>query len=230
MIRGRGGVCRGEIIERMRRQCLSDRTTFLKHDFGRGGTAGVPETYEVTVRQIARSSLTSSGHARRMCRLAQFIHAGTLLEIGTSLGLTTAYLASANPNARVISLEGCPELSRIARRNLEQLGIGNAEVITGNFDDTLPGALRLLGKADLVFIDGNHRGEALEEYFRQCLDYVQNDSVVVIDDIRCAPDMEQAWDRIRSHESVRVSLDFFSSGWLLFRKELSREHFRMRYF
>jgi predicted O-methyltransferase YrrM len=139
-------------------------------------------------------------------------------------------LASAHPAARVISLEGCPELSRLARLNLGGLGIRNAEVITGPFSETLPRAVAAAGKVGLVYIDGNHRGSALIEYFNLCLEHADNDTIIVIDDIRSSPDMEQAWEQIRNHSTVRVSLDLYFSGWLFFRSELSREHFKLRYF
>lgn len=217
-------------IEALRWQCLKSDAVIVKTDYGTGANevTGIT-TYPVKIRDIARRSLTSPGHARRLCRLAQYLQAETVLEIGTSLGITASYLAMANPNARVVTLEGCPELSRIAMSHFNLLGIGNVELITGPFHFTLQAALENLKKVDLVYIDGNHCREAVLEYFDQCLGFMTNDAVMVFDDIRSSSGMEDAWRVIRKHRDVRVSLDFFLSGWVLFREELSRQHFRLRY-
>jgi len=154
---------------------------------------------------------------------------GRILEIGTSLGITTSYLACANPESRIITLEGCPELSRKAREHFRKLGIKNAEVMEGRFEDTLSKALDMLGGVDFVFIDGNHRKEAVLDYYAKCLAFSNNDTIMVIDDIHSTAEMEQAWEQIRQMKDIRISLDFFFSGWLFFRKESSKQHFRLRY-
>lgn len=217
-------------VERLRRELKQSRMVIRKTDYGKSPAGRFqPVEYPVSISHIANHSLTSVRHARRLFRLARFLNANTMLELGTSLGLTAAYLALARPGAQVITLEGCPELSRIARQNCKKLGIPDVEVVTGPFSETLTPALRQLGKADLIYIDGNHQEEAVTGYFEQCLDFITNDTVVVFDDIRHSEGMEEAWNKICRHERVKISLDLFFSGWILFRKESSREHFRLRH-
>ena len=99
----------------------------------------------------------------------------------------------------------------------------------GRFEDTLTVALKKLGSVDLVYIDGNHRKEALLDYFDRCLNYIHNNSVIVCDDIHASKGMEEAWNIIIQRPGVTVSLDFFYSGWVFFRKESSLQHFKLRY-
>lgn len=219
----------GERIELIRKECLKSRETIRKTDYGKNGQGQQGVTYDIKIKEIASSSLTSPRHARRLNCLAGYLKAGNILEIGTSLGITTAYLALSNAGSRVITLEGCPELSRIARGHFSRLGLENAEVLEGRFEDTLEEALKKLGKADLVYIDGNHRKEALLDYFGTCMNYIHNNSVIVCDDIHSSEGMEEAWQEIIKRPEVTVSLDFFYSGWVFFRKESSRQHFRLRY-
>lgn len=218
-----------EQIEEIRLECLNSDEIIRKTDYGQGGDNISGRIYPVTVRKIARTSLSHPGHARRLYRLVRFIQAGKILEIGTSLGITTAYLALANPDARVITLEGCPELGRKARENFKRLGIRNIELIQGRFEDNLRGALDKLGTADLVFIDGNHHKEAMLDYYDQCFRHSGNNTIIVFDDIHSSPGTEEAWEIIRQKGEVKVSLDLFSSGWLIFRKESPKQHFRLRY-
>lgn len=219
----------GDRIEQIRHECKKSKEIINKTDYGNGGTNNHGITYPVTLQHIVRTSLTSPRHARRLYRLAWFMKAERILEIGTSLGLTTAYLAQANPGARIISLEGCPELSRKAREHFKRLGLENIEVMEGRFEDTLPEALERLGTVDLVFIDGNHRKEAVLDYYEKCFAHSCNDTVMVFDDIRASAGMEQAWELLRQEQEVRISLDFFFTGWIFFRKESSKQHFRLRY-
>lgn len=201
----------------------------MKTDFGSGAGAADRSEYPVSIKEIARKSLMSQKHALRLHHLARYLHPTRILELGTSLGLTTAYLALADPNARVVSLEGCPELCKLARKNLKELDVYNAEVVEGHFKKTLGKALSDLGRVDFLLIDGDHRKESVLSYFEQCYPYLHNDSVVILDDIRLTPEMEEAWELIIRKCEVTISLDFFSSGWLFFRKESSKEHFRLRY-
>jgi predicted O-methyltransferase YrrM len=216
-------------IENLRKDCLNSHEIIQKTDFGQNKKKPGVIHYPVKVKEIAASSLSAPRQARRLFRLAKFTGAGRILEIGTSLGLTASYLALANPNGKVITLEGCPELSRKAREHFTLLGIDNAELLEGRFEDTLDKALEKLGTVDLVYIDGNHRKEALLNYFERCMNYVHNNSVIVCDDIHSSREMEQAWEEITGRKEVTVSLDLFFSGWVFFRKESSRQHFRLRY-
>jgi predicted O-methyltransferase YrrM len=229
VVRKDNAVEGGERIETIRKECLKSRETIRKTDFGKSVQGKPVVTYDITIKKIAAASLTSPRHARRLNRLAHYLKAENILEIGTSLGITTAYLALSNPGSRVITLEGCPELSRIARGHFSRLGLENAAVIEGRFEDTLGEALKKLGKVDLVYIDGNHRKESLLDYFECCVNYVHNNSVIVCDDIHASEGMKEAWEQIIQRPEVMVSLDFFYSGWIFFRKESSRQHFRLRY-
>jgi predicted O-methyltransferase YrrM len=219
----------GEMIEQIRKECLESKETIRKTDYGKSSLERSSVTYDISIKDIASASLTSPRHARRLSRLARYMKAERILEIGTSLGITSAYLALSSPGSRVITLEGCTELSRIARGYFSRLGLGNTELIEGRFEDTLGEALKKLGSADLVYIDGNHRKEALLDYFDRCVNYIHNNSVIVCDDIHASKEMEEAWELILQKPEVTVSLDFFYSGWVFFRKESSRQHFRLRY-
>jgi predicted O-methyltransferase YrrM len=216
-------------IEAIRKQCRNNNDTIVKTDYGNNSGSRQAFSYPVSIRKIAHYSLTPPRYARRLFHLAQFLKASHILEIGTSLGLTTAYLAIACPQAKIITLEGCPELCRIAKEHFNRLKIKNIEVIQGQFENTIPLALQKLGKIDLVYIDGNHRKSAMLDYYEKCVEHSDNNSIMVFDDIRGSIDTENAWEEIKQKKKVVVSLDFFFSGWVLFRKESSREHLNLRY-
>jgi predicted O-methyltransferase YrrM len=214
-------------VEEMRRSYLKGRQVIMKTDLGAGGAA--VQRYPVRLSRLARSSSSPAYRAARLFRLVKFTGASTIIELGTALGISSAYMGKANPGARIFTLEGCPELAETARQNFRELGLANVTLVEGDFEATLPGVLTDLDQADLVFFDGNHQYEATMRYFGQCMEKAGDDSVFVFDDIHCSPQMERAWEEIKSYRDVTVSLDLFHMGIILFRKELSRQHFILRY-
>jgi predicted O-methyltransferase YrrM len=151
-----------------------------------------------------------------------------ILELGTSLGITASYLASANKGPQVTTLEGAATISTLAQQTFNAQQLTNIKLITGNFDDTLKDAVTK--NYDFVFIDGNHRKEPTLRYFQQLLSCVHNNSVMVFDDIHWSKEMEGAWEEIKNHSSVTLTVDLFFIGLVFFRKEQKeKEHFVLRF-
>jgi len=135
------------------------------------------------------------------------IQPAVILELGTSLGISTLALALGAPDRKVISIEGCPELAAIARENLRNHGADNAEVLSMEFSEAL-NHLRSLGiMVGMAFIDGNHRGKALEEYVH-LIRGMGEEMIIVADDIRMNRDMTSTWKLL---STVRIT-DRFSGA------------------
>jgi predicted O-methyltransferase YrrM len=160
-------------------------------------------------------------------RLAEMARPSCSLELGSNLGLTTAYLASAVSPSKVISIEGDPELANLAAENLQRLDLKNVEIVTANFDDVLPEVLHN-HTIDFFFIDGNHTKDATLRYWNMIAPHLTPRSVVVFDDIHWSEGMEEAWNEIISDSRVRLSLDFYCMGVLFFRDGLTRQHFVLK--
>jgi predicted O-methyltransferase YrrM len=215
-------------IESIRKKLLHDNTSITVEDFGAGSR--IIGTKKRIVKKIASTSLKPKKYSQLLHRMVKHYQPKTILEIGTSLGITTSYLAKAGDNASVITMEGANAIASIAKQNFESLGISNIQQVIGNFDDTLPATLSSLPTIDLAFIDGNHRYEPTINYFRQILDKSNNDSIIILDDIYWSSEMEQAWNWVKQHEQVRLTIDLFAIGIVVLRKEvLHQQHFRIRY-
>lgn len=198
-------------IEILRQKMVASGLAVNVVDYGVGATdsSGATESKR-SVRSIALRAASSVRQGRMLFRIANHLQPGTLLELGTSVGIGSMYLASAGQKSKLITLEGSPELAHIARMNLEYLGLSDrAEVREGSFEQTLQGALADLKKLDLVFLDGNHRPEPTLRYFEACLAFAHEKTVFVLDDVHWSPGMAEAWQKIRAHPRVRLSLDFF---------------------
>lgn len=217
-----------ETIENLRQLLLHDEKPVTIEDMGAGSRVKKEKTRKVC--EIAASSLKPSKFSQLLFRMADHYAAGNILELGTSLGITTAYLASAGKKVQVTTLEGASEVAAIASANFRKLGLSNIELIQGNFDDTLEAVLQKNKRFDMVFVDGNHRYEPTLRYFRQLLPFVHENSILIFDDIHWSSEMEQAWKEIMAHEAVTLSIDLFFIGIVFFRNEQQvKQHFTIRF-
>jgi predicted O-methyltransferase YrrM len=216
-------------IEKIRMELLKNDNIIDVEDYG-AGSAGANHKQR-KIKDIARLSLKSPKYARLLYHLSKFIKAEHIIELGTSLGITTSYLARSNPNTQVITFEGAENIADIASSNFQKLHLHNIRLIRGDFDKTLPELLHSSGnKYDLIYIDGNHTYEATVRYFNMLLPFTHEHSLVIFDDIHWSNGMENAWEEIRSHASITLSIDLFFIGLVFFRRsQMVPQHFRIRF-
>lgn len=214
--------------EQYRQELVHSRQRIPVKDLGAGSQRH--PTAERITGHIARASLQRPRYARFLYRLCQYLRVQTVLELGTSFGITTQYLAlGAGPESRVFTLEGNPSSAAIAREGFIRSGLNNVQLTEGAFDEKLPELLSGLTQLDLVFLDGNHRLEPTLKYFRLVEPLLHKASVVVVDDIYWSAEMQQAWRELCAHDRVTLQIDMFQFGLLFFNTDLSREHFILRY-
>ena len=217
-----------EKVETLRSQLLNDNRVLEVEDFGAGST--VDKKNNRRISSIAKNAAKPKKFGQLLFRMIKHYQPATILELGTSLGITTSYLSLAKPDARLITMEGSKEIADKAKQNLKAIELKNIELIEGNFDDTLSSAVRGLSSVDFAFIDGNHRKEPTERYFKELLAKTNNNSILVFDDIHWSSEMEAAWETIKNNAAVTCSIDLFFIGIVFFRKEFKeKQHFVIRY-
>ena len=228
VLNDRSGYMPPAEIEVLRRALQQDERRLGIEDFGAGSR--LSGTKQRSVAELARTALKPKKYAQLLYRLVKHYRPDTILELGTSRGLTTAYLAAANPNASITTIEGSQAIASVAAENFTKLGLKNIRQQTGNFDDLLPGTLEHLKRVDLAYIDGNHRYHPTLNYFSQLLPYLHNNSILVFDDIHWSPEMEKAWNEIRQHPTVQCTVEVFFLGFVFFRSEFKvKQHFAVRF-
>ena len=215
-------------IEKLRKQLVKNKEVLQIEDMGAGSR--VSATKERTVSQLARTAVKPEKYSQLFYRLVKKYKPETIVELGTSLGITTAYLATASPTATIVTIEGSSEIQKIAQQNFMHLGLPNIRSMQGDFDEVLPVITGQLTTVNLAYIDGNHRYAPTMNYFFQFLEKMNNDTILVFDDIHWSAEMEQAWQEIKQHPAVRCTIDIFFLGFVFFKKEFKhKQHFTIRF-
>jgi predicted O-methyltransferase YrrM len=215
-----------EIIERHRREVYSDHSPIKDTDPGAGSFSRIKQS---GIGKKARTSSLSKSTGRLLCRIVQDVKPERCLELGTSVGLGSMYLAIGSPETEVITIEGNPDLAKAARKYAESLGFNNITVINGLFAEQLEKLKAGGSKRMVVWLDGDHRGEALLENLKKLLDFTATGSVIVVDDIRWSYSMYRAWKKIVSDTRIPVSLDLWKMGIIFLTSGLHKQHYQVKF-
>jgi predicted O-methyltransferase YrrM len=241
--------------EEYRLKLLQDDTVLEIQDLGAGSISG--KTKQRKVSEVARNSVKHKRYSQLLYRMATYYKYGSILELGTSLGVTSSYLAQVPGLEELVTMEGADAVADMAERELSKYG--KVRVVRGDFDGqqgagldkdrgyriedrgerredisgnqtSLEKLVSGMPRIDLAFIDGNHRREPTLRYFETILRKTHDGSCIVFDDIHWSAEMEEAWEKIRSDGRVTLSIDLFFIGIVFFRKEFrEKQHFSIRF-
>jgi predicted O-methyltransferase YrrM len=234
------------ILKEYRNSLLENKNTIDVTDFGAGS-----RVFKSNVRQISKIAQTagiSPKRAELLFRIVNYFQPDSsvseqakqsILEIGTSLGLATSALSLGNQKASIVTLEGCPNTMAIAKIQLQKFNCNNVECVTTEFNSYLEKWNSSLNTAtehsklntehfSLIYFDGNHQKQATLDYFELLLPTITNETVWIFDDIHWSLEMEEAWEIIKNHPKVTVTIDTFQWGLVFFRYEQEKEHFVIR--
>jgi predicted O-methyltransferase YrrM len=220
-------------LEKYRNALLQNKNTIEVTDFGVG--LRIFKSNTRAINQIAKNDGISAERAKLLFRIVNYFQPKSILEIGTSVGLATSAL-SLNDFAKITTLERCPNTMAIAKNQLQlQLPEYSKKV---NFVDTeFYSYLKNLQHKtynlqltpyNLIFFVNNHSEAATLDYFELLLPTINNESIWIFDDIHWSKEMEYAWEIIKKHPKVTVTIDTFQWGIVFFRSEQVKEDFIVR--
>ncbi len=220
-------------IEKLREE-LKNNLSFLSYtDFGASAKKS-GELKKLKVSHIANQHLKPRRIAEVLHYILKNSDLKTCIELGTSLGISSSYLLKAleqKSNSNFYSIEACEDIHELAKSNIQKLGLEkNAHLYLGTFDEQLPVVLNQLDTIDFVFIDGNHSYEATIRYFNLLLPKVHENTLLIFDDIYWSEGMTRAWEEIKQHEQITITIDLFFIGIVAFRTGKVKEDFKLRVF
>lgn len=210
-------------LEYARKKLLKNETELNVNDLGAG--SHVLTSSKRRVSDIAATSLSSENTCRILFQLVEYFKPKQILELGTSLGISSMYLAAPSKNIQVTTIEGDKEIAKIAKNIHKEFHFDSIKVNNGSFKEMLPKILNDLKTIDFVFIDGHH-DESTIEYFKLILSHSHDNTIIVLDDIYWSETMTKVWQTIIDHPRVSLALDIYKIGIVFLNKDLSKQHFR----
>jgi predicted O-methyltransferase YrrM len=219
------------ILRNYRNSLLAYKNHIEVTDFGAGSKVFKSNTRAIS--KIAATAGISPKRAQLLFRITKYFQPESILEIGTSLGLATSALSLGNLKAKIITLEGCPATAKIAQAQFLEFGLTTINSVVTEFslylkkqNPTPPEQAKQT--QNLIYFDGNHSKAAVLDYFELLLPTINNESVWIFDDIHWSAEMKEAWEIIKNHPRVTVTIDTFQWGLVFFRREQEKEHFVIR--
>lgn len=191
-----------------------------------GSGSRVFNSNQRSVSEMAEKVSSSKKETKLLFRFVNYLQINNSLELGTSLGIATQALSYGNPDSKITTIEGCPNISAFTKGTFGQFNLKNIDVLTGDFSDVIKPLTN--NTYDLIYFDGNHQKRATLDYFETLLPTATNETVFIFDDIYWSKDMTEAWEIIKKHPQVTVTIDTFFWGIVFFRTEQKKEHFTIR--
>ena len=197
-------------ISALKELALRDKTVINRMDFGTG-----KKNQSISIRRFAQKAIVKRLRGERYFRLVQWKKPHTILELGTALGFSTAYLASAARNARLHTLEGDPELVAYAKNLISKLELRNVDFHQGKIEDQLDSLSRQIAPIDVVLMDANHQYDATVAYFESIRPHLSKQAYIIVDDIRWSAGMYKAWQRMIQALDRVMAIEFYGWGLLI---------------
>lgn len=225
-------------IEQRRACLLRSKEKIAVIDYGAGSadsnrTEATMKAGVQTAKRVAEVCTYSKSTfwATILFKLIRKLEPDSCVELGSCVGISAAYLAAAlniNQKGSLVTLEGSPEVAKIAQQTLKGCNLNNASVITGSFDEHLKQVLESVKPIDFFFNDGHHDHDAVLKYFHTSLPYLADDAVIIFDDISWSPGMRRAWNVIEEDERITASIDLKTVGIaFLSKKTTAKDKFRI---
>ena len=178
---------------------------------------------------FARRASVSRRQGELLHRITLWFRPEMIIELGTGMGISTMYLASAAPETTLHSIERDMERAKEAAHLILRCCPGPVSIHWGEMGEKLEDILPLVPGRFLAFVDGNHHCEPTLSYVGSLLEKCDEEALIVMDDIYWSRGMHRAWKQIISWPDVRISVDLFHMGILLLRKDLPKRKIKIKF-
>ncbi len=215
-----------EIIE-YHKSIRNSREKIVINDLGAGSR--ITKSGQRSLASLARRSSVTYRQGALLYRLAKWYRPAELIEFGTGLGISTAYLAAGAGTVPFTSIEGSCGKHAFAVSHAEESGLKQVELIRGEFKNHFRGLVNKASDHLLVFIDGDHRYGPTIEKVKAILENKKiTEFILILDDIYWSKEMERCWNECRNDPGISISLDLFYFGILIKRPEMAKKHYMLK--
>jgi predicted O-methyltransferase YrrM len=211
-------------INNLHDSLITSNKIINKNDFG----TGYKKVYQISVSESYRRSAITKPKGEILFMLSSHFQFKNGLELGTHFGLSAAYIAAANSNMKLITIEGCEETATVAKESFKYLKLENTQSITSEFLTQINTLIESNKKFDFIYFDGNHNYESTMQYFTLLLQVCHEKTVLVFDDIYWSRGMNKAWKEIVESKNTTLCIDIYTMGIVFLSKEFSKQYFLLK--
>lgn len=209
-------------IEALRKRIKKSKQSVVVEEYG--GGSKVFKGAERKLSDLLRYSSIKKKYGNLISRYTAYYQPECVLELGTSIGLSTAYMRAGMQSGVVHTVEANKSLIDLAKSHVQELGLDRISFHHGTFEDVLDNVLANIPNPDLVFIDGNHTYEATLDYFNTVKANMTK-GVIILDDIYWSEGMMKAWQEIQAQSDVCI--DIFQFGIVVIHNQITPGNYRV---
>lgn len=157
-------------IEKIRQNLRDSNSEIRFTDFGAGSareSRSLAESESGVESSRLVQDISEASKSRERClllfTLVRNLQPSSVFEMGSCVGISGSYISAAlqfNGGGQFRTMEGSPEVAKIAAQTLSDLHLGG-EVVVGSFQESLAPQLETISPVDFLFNDGHHDGDAL---------------------------------------------------------------------
>lgn len=214
-------------INKVRLMLENNQSNIVITDFGAGSMMNESKTRRIS--DVAKNSAKKEKVGEVLTAFCDYFQPKCSLEIGTSFGISSLYQYSGCKKGKWVTMEGCPQIAGIAKKVFTAFKADSIDIVVGEFSKTLKPTVEKFPQLDYVFFDGNHKKQATIDYFETVLPKIHSDSVLVFDDIHWSEGMEEAWEYIKNHPKVTVTIDLFFIGIVFFKSDEAKSNYVLKF-
>ncbi|MCX7953574.1 MAG: class I SAM-dependent methyltransferase [Bacteroidales bacterium] len=216
-----------KLVPRRFKEIIQKYSTVEHLDFGAKGKG---TKYLINVKKKYKYISVPIKYGKILSNLITYFNCKNILELGTGLGISSSYMALLNNRSTITTVDASTEFIKIAQELWKKLRINNINVINKTFNEAINEIIKTNDFIDMLFIDGNHKKDALLSYYYKLKPKFNKNTIVVIDDIYWSKEMHEAWNIIKNDPDVSLSIDIFRMGLIFFTDKIFfKQHYKIRY-
>lgn len=214
-------------IEKIRKELLLSNDYIMLKGYGSSSKKNFNK--KIPVKKIVKKSSVRIKYGRLLYNLAKYFNPAEIIELGTSVGISTLYMAYGADKSKIHTIEGEKELCQLAEKNFKKLQFQNINIINDNFDNVFKDLLKNSENSVMLFIDGNHSKEKTLFYFNEIKKVKEKITIAIFDDINWSIEMRNTWKIIKNDENVKLTVDIFQMGLVFFNQGMHKQNFKVKF-
>lgn len=213
-------------IEILRKALIQSKQQIEFQELGAGSR--LTKSSQRKISTIAKYSTTPLKFSLFLNALIKKYAYSQILELGTSLGINTLYMAQVD-QVQVTTIEGEPSIAEMAQKHFKSKNASNIELHQGAIDQIISSEKLKDRNWDLVYMDANHAYAPTLRYFDYCIQHLNPHGVIVLDDIHWSKGMHQAWKEIKARPEISLTLDLFEAGLVFIDPDLPKANYVLKF-